>query len=407
MHKYQTTQIINLGLAIISLLLISACKNLEQYVEMGEPLVSRPGMVAVDVAARRSFLNSQGNPYTFCTHNSARIPIFNSVDSPTGYGLDDKYNRVSRALRKSGAACLRGSNYACELIRSAALKWATRSNLSRPSGDRNSGKYWNDTLTVNMRLLAPLATMLAIAEFDMPLTPADSKIVESWFAKMIKRFQHGMRNDGRYKGGRAGTIARRAAHNHAAQSSIAAMSYGALFGKEDAFRTGLEQWSITLNSMRADGSLPIETRRGARALFYHGRTISALIQIAERALIQNIDLYSRPTSGIGSLHHAIKFFLDAIRNPSLVLSYARTNHAPGPSKNYKLQYLGGSSTLGWIAPYMARFPYHPNTQILKSLRGTESYLAPQVRSAVIMNGASAEWIGVDAKCFYAMPQKIE
>ena len=42
--------------------------------------------------------------------------------------------------------------------------------------------------------------------------------------------------------------------------------------------------------MRRAGSLPLETRRGARALSYTGRTLGALMQIAEPAAVQGIDL---------------------------------------------------------------------------------------------------------------------
>ena len=57
----------------------------------------------------------------------------------------------------------------------------------------------------------------------------------------------------------------------------------------------------------------------------------------------------------------MKFFIDAIENPDLVLRYASTNKSPGPSKDFKRQDIGTGSTFGWIAPYMARFPDHPNT----------------------------------------------
>ena len=152
---------------------------------------------------------------------------------------------------------------------------------------------------------------------------------------------------------------------------------------------------------RDDGSLPIETRRGARALYYHGRTISALVQIAERARVQGIDLYGKPPWGIGSIHHTVAFFINAVINPTIVLPYAKTNHVPGPSKDYTRQHLGGRGTLGWIAPYMARFPKHPNTLRLRKINGSESYLTTGVEAAVLGKSGSSEWIGVDARCFYA------
>lgn len=384
-------------------LAVTAWQSTHSYKAEGRPLVSRPGVVAVDVEARRAELASRPDKSHSCAQSASPIPVLSVLDAPRGYGLDDRYNAVSSALRLDGSACLGGLKEACIKIQEGALTWATRSTDLRPGGPPNSVKFWNDTLTVNMRLIAPMATMLAVAEAVTPMDSDDRVVVDEWLKIMVDRFEHGMRHEGFYKGGKDGTTARRAAHNHAAQSSIAAMSYGAWVGDDRYFRTGLEQWTITLDSMRDDGSLPIETRRGARALFYHGRTLSALIQIAERARVQGINLYSRPPSGVGSLHHAVTFFLDAAVDPSIVLPYARTNKVPGPSKDYTRQYLGGVGTLGWVAPYMARFPNHPNTRTLQALRGDESYLTPQVVSAVERNSSSVEWIGVDTGCFYAKP----
>ena len=252
-----------------------------------------------------------------------------------------------------------------------------------------------------MRLLNPLISALGVAEAFVPMSLENRKIVDPWLAKIKSNFKHGMRNEGNYKGGESGIYAKKAAHNHAIQSSLVAMSYGSWIGDDNAFSLGLEQRNITLSSMRKDGSLPIETRRGARALFYQGRTIAALIQIAERAKVQGIDLYSLPPFPKKSIHRSVEFLIEAIRNPQLVLKYAKTNHAPGPSKNYKIQDLGGTSTLSWIAPYIAQFPNHPNTVALLNLKSDESYLAPRVAMAVSKNGNSSEWIGVDARCFYA------
>lgn len=379
---------------------VTACQSTQDYVAAGRPLISNPGMVAVDVAPRRAELAALTNVSTACRRDFSAIPVLTDLDAPSGYGLDNSYNPVSRALRNAGSACLGGVREACTAIQEGALAWATQSKKLAPRGARNTSKFWNDTLTINMRLLAPMATMLGAAEAVTPMAPANRAIVTAWLKTMVDRFEHNKRGDGYYRGGSSGTTARKAAHNHATQSSIAAMSYGAWAGDENYFLTGLEQWSITLESMRSDGSLPIETRRGARALFYHGRTISALIQIAERARVQGIDLYGRPQSGIGSIHRAVKFFLDAVVDPSVVLRYASTNHAPGPFKDYTRQDLGAAGTLGWVAPYMARFPDHPNVRRLRALSGDESYLTPSVMVAARSNASSNEWIGVDTRCFW-------
>jgi len=89
------------------------------------------------------------------------------------------------------------------------------------------------------------------------------------------------------------------------------------------------------------------------------------------------------------------------------MAYAKANVAPGPTKDYRRQHLGGASgsTFAWVAPYMARFPGHANTRALRTLDAGASDLVPALIGAVNRGGISAEWIGGDAKCFYARPPK--
>ena len=373
--------------------------------------ISRPGAVAVDVHARRAELKS-ANALAMCPGGyTPPVPAIKHIArGPSGYGLDESYSPLAAQLRTLGASCLGGNATACESAKRHAMDWAQNSRLAGPKGGKHDGVYWNTTMTVNMRLLSPLLSTLGVAEQVTPLDATERAVLEAWLKEKMKQHEHGMRTDGNYKGGKDGTTARKAAHNHAVQSSIVAMSYGAWANDERLFKVGIGQWFITLKSMRRDGSLPIETRRGARALFYHGRTLSGLTQLAERARVQGIDLYAHAPSASKTIHHAVAFFIDAIEQPDLVLRYARTNKSPGPSRNYKVQDLGSNaSTMGWIAPYIRRFPEHPNTRRLRARlqsgdAAPKSYLTPSLDTAVRANGYSSEWIGVDARCFYAVPK---
>ena len=58
---------------------------------------------------------------------------------------------------------------------------------------------------------------------------------------------------------------------------MVAMSYSLWIGDDNTFGLGLEKWNVTLSSMLKYGRFPIEKWRGAKALFYQGRTIVALI----------------------------------------------------------------------------------------------------------------------------------
>ena len=396
-------------------------KTDEKSVEAVEPIrpaatISRPGLVAVDVHARREQLSAADAMGLHTCQKYSNRPLPDVLHELEGMeeDQDDRYLLIAAKLRELGARCLIEDEAACATIQNYAMDWARNSKLGGPRGDHDGDIIWHETTTVNMRLLSPMISALSVAEQFSPLPSSDRETLDRWLKRKVDQYEHGMRDLGRYKGGRHGTTARRAAHNSAIQSSIVAMSYGAWVDEEDYFETGIEQWFITLDSMRSDGSLPIETRRGARALYYTGRTITGLIQLAERAAVQGVDLYGSSPGPNQTLHNAVTFFLDAMEQPDLVLKYARTNISPGRSKDYKIQDLGSiESTMGWIAPYIVRFPNHANGQRLAARRPSDhsqvsNYLTGQLDLAVRLNGrlrgVSGEWIGVDGACFYADPR---
>ena len=245
----------------------------------------KPGVVAVDVTKRRNFINASDSKNTIqkmCGEHSRThpVPVLNTIDAPSGYGLDNRYNAISGAFSSLSASCVGGSEKSCKIIKESVLSWATTSEISQPGS--NDGKFWNDTLTINMRLLVPMIAALGVSHQVQPLKENEKSIITPWLEKITKNFAHLKRHDGYYKAEKDGIYSRKAAHNHAVQSSNAFMSLGAWMGDSGYFNIGLEQWFITLNSMREDGSLPIETRRGARALFYQGRVLTAMASLAGR-----------------------------------------------------------------------------------------------------------------------------
>ena len=226
------------------------------------PTISRPGL---DIDARREQLVA-ANFLDMC------VPVA-PADLPevlheliTEGDTDDRYLRVGAKFRELGARCLADDTPACSAIQDYALDWARNSRLKGPAGgvgavDRDNSL--EDTITINMRLIGPMIAALSVAEQNSPMAAADRAVLDLWLKTMVDKFANTLRNAGRYKGGRDGTRARKAANNPAVQSSIVAMSYGAWVNDPQYFETGIEQWFITLGSMRKDGSLPVETRRGA------------------------------------------------------------------------------------------------------------------------------------------------
>ena len=87
---------------------------------------------------------------------------------------------------------------------------------------------------------------------------------------------------------------------------------------------------------RKDGSMPIETRRGGRAMFYQARAMNALAVIAVLAENQGYNVWDYEHKG-KNYHNIVKFFIDFTENNEIVFKYAKSMKHPGPAKNYKKQ----------------------------------------------------------------------
>jgi poly(beta-D-mannuronate) lyase len=360
------------GIFILVLFLLASCASTGAIIEKNTGMrledfkVTRPGVVIVDHTARQRFLSN--NPdlrHRFC-HSyiacySSIIPPIPVVKASSEYGLDHNFEWLVMALFKMTDACLAGDQCICKEIVNSARIWADADAAKFSLGDRKSNFYWNQTLTVNLLLVRSFTAAYSIARSLASPSPETDEAVINWLMRRVKRAEHTEYNS------RALGVTYQA-QNHCLASSSAMMMMGSLTGDNKLFQRGIAQWFITLGSMRNDGSLPLETWRGARALMYSSFTLQGLMSIAETAYTQGYDLYSMSPSKDKTVHHAVKFILDAYENHDVILKYARLNFVPGPSKEWKEQDLHHINIQSaWIELYMTRFPKHENSLRIKSL----------------------------------------
>ena len=202
---------------------------------------------------------------------------------------------------------------------------------------------------------------------------SDDKIIKDWFKKIVKKNQHLMYGKTYDYGGASGTPKR--AHNHALSSAISHMQLGILLNDNKFFRTAFKNYEAAIRYQRKDGSMPIETRRGGRAMFYQGRAMNALSVIAIIAENQGYNIWEYDYKG-KNFHNIVKFFIDFTENNEIIFKYAKSMKHPGPAKNYKVQDLDSrsSSNWGWLYAYVTRFPDHENVQRLKQWSTDQSNL---------------------------------
>jgi poly(beta-D-mannuronate) lyase len=106
-----------------------------------------------------------------------------------------------------------------------------------------------------------------------------------------------------------------------------------------------------LREMRPDGSLPLETARGARALWYQRHAVASLVFIAELARAQGYDLYGADLEG-RKLARGVDFLLTEISEPRRLASYA--------PERQDLAFLdtrpSGRNLMAWLEAWHRRSP---------------------------------------------------
>jgi poly(beta-D-mannuronate) lyase len=128
----------------------------------------------------------------------------------------------------------------------------------------------------------------------------------------------------------------------------ASMAYGALTGDNDRFRRGISTYLATLGQMRDDGSLPLETAHGSRALWYQRHAIASLVLMAQIAEMQGYNLYDAEIDG-KRLDRAINFLLAESSEPHQISSYATENQ----DLSFMQRRPDGRHFMAWIEPWMA------------------------------------------------------
>lgn len=118
-----------------------------------------------------------------------------------------------------------------------------------------------------------------------------------------------------------------------------------------ALATGSEQhWLQARGIMQdgardisADGSLPKELKRQARALHYHGFSVTPLVALAELGAHRGEDWYALEN---GALHRLVAFTVRGFADQRVIEKVAGKKQEIGPS----------TAGAGWLPLYEARFP---------------------------------------------------
>ena len=373
-------------------------KKIKKKAIVNQPEIIFPIPKNLDKCITNMYVNKSNNPV---------LPVIN-IDAPSGYGLDNRFMYALNKFDNFKRPCGGGNIEACENVKRVILDWAKADAAQRKGPSDHEAKHWNDTLTVNLWVASPMMAGYSFAKQRITVPDEEDKIIKDWFKKIVKKNQHLMYKLGLYKQGTQAVGVPRSAHNHALSSAISHMQLGILLNDNKLFKKAFKNYENAIKYQRKDGSMPIETRRGGRAIFYQGRAMTALTTIAIIAENQGYNIWDYEYKG-KNFHNIVKFFIDFTENNEIVFKYAKEMKAPGPAKNYKVQDLDSrsSSNWGWLYAYVTRFPDHENVQRLKQWSTNQSNLNNYQRKIVLnfenilkRNFGTSSWTVVEPNCHF-------
>ena len=325
--------------------------------------IRRPGHVLFDHDARAAKLAAAPMERRIAAcraRDMARGPVkpVRRLQETSGYGGDNAAEPFTWAVMDlSGEFLATGDPATGRAAAAQLLAWAEAGALLR-TGDLDDAS----TVFSIKRLALPVIQAYAVLEGRGALTPQESARLRGWLDALVRLADRTF-----------GDNATADRNNHRYLRDAVNAAWGAATGDAARFALGVTRYVEALDQMRPDGSWPLEARRGARALWYMRQSIATLVAIAEIAATQGYDLYAVQRDG-RDLHLALKYTLDAMDDPRLILGYAEENYIPGPSDDWRRQDMGFLEIrinkrhyMAWAEAYLRRFPDHPNSARLRAL----------------------------------------
>ncbi len=261
----------------------------------------------------------------------AKLAPIRRLSATEGYGSDQSAEDFSWAVMVLSGRALAGDAKARKRLTETLATWAK-------AGAFTETEQVHDAHYALKRQLLPLLVAYAILLPDLETKRAD--LLKTWLDGLVRKIDHVFDGD----------VDR---NNHRILADSVLAVWGSLIGDRAMMEKGLARYDAVLREARPDGTLELEARRGARALWYQRQTLSSLTVLAEVARGQGTDLYGRAGPAGQSYAALLGALLNGMASPVLVAVYSAENHIPGPERDYRKLELGFLETRGHGRHYMA------------------------------------------------------
>jgi poly(beta-D-mannuronate) lyase len=339
-----------------------------------------------DVPARRETLaaNRASEAYKACLAvpldpEWADIPVIKGLSSTEGYGTDRSGSTYAWAVMVLSGRALAGDVAAESALKAMLMRWAD-------AGAFSETEKVHDAYYALKRLMLPTVVAFSILRPD--LTAEEQARMIAWIDPLIRKTDQVFDGDVDLNN-----------HRYLADSLL--MLWGSLTGDRSLYLKGMDRFQTILKDARADGSLPLETRRGARSLWYMRQSLSSMTVMAEVAKGRNDDLFDASVVEDGrksSMATILSYWINGLTNPILVSAYSAENYIPGPEEDFIKTDFGFLENRRNGRHYLA---------FLEALAATPSsgFMLQRANSLLDREGADErplidEFIGGNATCFW-------
>lgn len=308
------------------------------------------------------------------------LEIVEGFRPTAGYGSDRAGSQFAWALMVLSGRSLGGDAASTRMLRTILNSWADRGAFEKT-------EVGHDAYYALKRSLLPTITAFSIIRDDLP--ELERTKIQTWLDPLVRRVDQTFNGDVDI-------------NNHRYLADSVLMTWGGIIRDEGLYEKGKSRFLSILDEARSNGGLPLETRRGARALWYMRQSLTSMVVMAEVARGRGENLYVKTSSDANPVKRSIwtifGYWLNGINDPVLVNAYAAENYIPGPSRDYLHQDVGFLENRGNGRHYLA---------FLEALAAVPAENISMQRAVALLQKDAAperplidEFVGGNATCFW-------
>ncbi len=367
--------------------LATLCALLSGLAAVAGPALA--GGALFDVQQRREELQAKAFESARAACLAPKAPTVEDLDpidgfeSTEGYGADRAARDFNWAVMILSGRALAGDGEAGQRLGDLLVRWAE-------AGAFEETEEQHDAYFALKRSFLPVVVAYSIVRDSLDAKAAAR--TGAWIDGLVRRVDR--RFDGEVDH-----------NNHRILADGLLSAWGALIEDDALLDRGDARLRMVLASADRSGALPLELRRGSRALWYQRLALDGLVVIAEALRTAGRpDPYAVRASGV-SLETLSAGLLNGVTAPTTVMRQTSINYIPGPSERYWEQDLGFLDRRGHDRHYLA-FGEILRGQLPQGLtrRRFEGFMA---RHADDERPLIDEFVGGNATCFWWQPPAVE